>query len=282
MVAPAADSCSHLVMADRMRLKQVLLNLLSNAIKYNRQDGQVAIACRMDGHGLVRIEVHDTGMGLDAQAQAKLFRAFERLQADKTLTEGTGIGLALSRRLMQVMNGDIGMSSELGVGSCFWVQLPAAAATSESPRASDRPTPRALPAPAAPTFEASGTVLCIDDNPVNLALLEALMEDRPGVKMVCTVDPMQGLLLAAELRPDLILLDIQLPEIDGLEVLRRLRAAPATAGIPVIAVSADAMPDMVKHCMDSGFADYVTKPLDADHLFDAVDRELGRVRPPAA
>jgi hypothetical protein len=108
------------------------------------------------------------------------------------------------------------------------------------------------------------------------------MEDRPGVKMVCTVDPMQGLLLAAELRPDLILLDIQLPEIDGLEVLRRLRAAPATAGIPVIAVSADAMPDMVKHCMDSGFADYVTKPLDADHLFDAVDRELGRVRPPAA
>ena len=282
MVAPSAESCSHLVMADRMRLKQVLLNLLSNAIKYNRQDGQVAIACRMDGHGLVRIEVHDTGMGLDAQAQAKLFRAFERLQADKTLTEGTGIGLALSRRLMQVMNGDIGMSSELGVGSCFWVQLPAAAATSESPRASDRPTPRALPAPAAPTFEASGTVLCIDDNPVNLALLEALMEDRPGVKMVCTVDPMQGLLLAAELRPDLILLDIQLPEIDGLEVLRRLRAAPATAGIPVIAVSADAMPDMVKHCMDSGFADYVTKPLDADHLFDAVDRELGRVRPPAA
>ena len=154
------------ILGDVTRLRQVLLNLLSNAIKYNRQDGQVAIACRTDGHGMVRIEVHDTGMGLDAQAQAKLFQAFERLQADKTLTEGTGIGLALSRRLMQVMNGDIGMSSELGVGSCFWVQLERA------------DTERAAPAE-------GHTVLYIEDNPANVAFIKSFNHFGERPPMMC-------------------------------------------------------------------------------------------------
>jgi len=275
------------VQADRMRLKQVLLNLLANAIKYNRHDGQVSIHCRAMGSSHWRIEVNDTGLGLDEQAQSKLFQAFERLQADKTLVEGTGIGLALSRRLVQLMAGEIGMSSQVGVGSCFWVQLPRSHALplTAGPDASQPALPAHLPAhqPAPPLpdmADAQGTVLCIDDNPVNLALLVALLEDRPGLQVVTSTAPLRGLALAQELRPDLVLLDIQLPDIDGLEVLRRLRHSADTAHIPVIAVSADAMPTMVERCLAAGFADYVTKPVDADRLLDAVDRELaGRSAP---
>lgn len=270
------DASELLVMADRMRLKQVLLNLLANAIKYNRKDGQVSIRWHELGPNQVRIEVNDTGHGLDGHAQSKLFQAFERLQADKSLTEGTGIGLALSRRLVHLMRGEIGMSSEVGVGSCFWVQLPGVdnlLVPARSDNAQGEATPHRL-AQAPP--DTKGTVLCIDDNPVNLALLVALLEDRPGVVMVTTTEPLRGLQMAAERLPDLILLDIQLPDVDGLEVLRRLRAESVTAAIPVIAVSADAMPERVKQCLSAGFADYVTKPVDADQLLDAVDRELGR------
>jgi CheY-like chemotaxis protein len=209
------------------------------------------------------------------------------LQADKTLVEGTGIGLALSRRLVQLMAGEIGMSSQVGVGSCFWVQLHRSSAQTlpALPNALGRPGATAVAdaddrAAQPDMTEATGTVLCIDDNPVNLALLVALLEDRPGLQVVTTTEPLRGLALANELRPDLVLLDIQLPDIDGLEVLRRLRSNAATAGIPVIAVSADAMPAMVQRCLAAGFADYVTKPVDADRLLDAVDHELaGRTLP---
>jgi PAS domain S-box-containing protein len=270
-IAVVDDSaCGCLVQADRTRLKQVLLNLLSNAIKYNRSAGQVRVSCVADAHK-VRVEIADTGAGLDADQQARLFQAFERLDAGRTPVEGAGLGLVLSKRLIDAMRGEIGLESEVGVGSTFWIHLPRAA----EPALAASPAPAApASSPALPAPGAMRTVLYIEDNPVNVLLMEAMLAHVAGLRVVTAPLPGLGLQMARDERPDLILLDIQLPGMDGYEVLRRLRADPMGRLVPVIAVSANAMPSDVDRGIAAGFADYLTKPLDMNRLIASVETVL--------
>jgi len=246
------------VMADRERLKQVLLNLLSNAIKHNRRGGQVGLQVEGDGDAL-RITVSDTGPGLDEAQRSRLFHAFERLGADRGAVDGAGIGLALSKRLVELMGGQIGLDSEPGVGSRFWVRL---ACVDAAPAAQDT------------TPVHSGTVLYVEDNPVNVLLMEAMLGQQTRLRLISADLPEAGLQLAREQRPDLVLLDIQLPGMDGYEVLRRLRADDGTRGIPVIAVSANAMPADIERGLAAGFDDYLTKPIDQRVLMAKLQRVL--------
>ena len=265
--------------ADRMRLKQVVLNLLSNAIKYNRAGGTVRLQCSVDQTSAL-LHVHDTGHGLQAQQLQRLFKPFERLDAHKSAIEGSGIGLALSRRLAQVMHGDIGVHSEPGVGSHFWVQLPAAAAA-PAPRHLSAP-PAAASAPAPDAGSKPRTVLYIEDDAVNQMLMQAMLEQLPRLRLLCASLPQQGLEMARSTAPELILLDIQLPGMDGYEVLRQLRACPVTRHTPVIAVSANAMHGDIEQGLNAGFCQYLTKPLEMGNLLDAVSRQLRRVEADAA
>ncbi len=262
--------CDLLVQADRTRLKQVLLNLLSNAIKYNRVGGQVRVSCAGNAGGL-RLAIADDGAGLDADQRARLFQAFERLDAAATVVEGAGLGLVLSKHLMSAMRGEIGLESEPGQGSTFWIRLPRAAAPvfglgAKLPAvgAAHQPEPAAV----------ARTALYIEDNPVNLLLMEAMLSRVPGLRLLSAALPSIGLSMVAAAPPDLILLDIQLPEIDGYEVLRRLRAEPSSRHIPVIAVSANAMRGDVEKGLAAGFVRYLTKPLDMVTLIGAVEQAL--------
>ncbi len=288
------DACAGAgtVLADPTRLRQVLLNLLSNAIKYNHEGGRVALRCIADDHGGdgdgLRIEVSDGGPGISAAQQQRLFQAFERLDADRSAVEGAGIGLALSKWLVDLMHGQIGVRSALGAGSTFWLRLQRCpAGPPAAPPAP--PAPSALPAPTAPTASsastpaadaaagASGrrhTVLYIEDNAVNQVLMEGMLAHRPGIRLLVAGMPAVGLAMAAQARPDLVLLDIQLPEMDGYEVLRRLRSTAATRQTPVIAVSANAMQADIDSALRAGFTDYLTKPLDMQRLLALVDGAL--------
>jgi len=214
------------VQADPVRLKQVLLNLLGNAIKYNHPQGRVTLACQglaraggLPGSAGWRISVQDTGPGLDAAQQARLFGAFERLGADASRVEGTGLGLALSRGLVRAMGGDIGVHSQPGTGSTFWVQLPPADALPAD--AADMPAAAATGRNSPPPAAAAPVVLYIEDNPVNLLLMESMFERLPGLQLRTASDPAQGLAMATEAPPDLVLLDIQLPGMDGFSLLQR-------------------------------------------------------------
>jgi PAS domain S-box-containing protein len=249
----ASLSLAGTVMADRERLKQVLLNLLSNAIKHNLRGGQVGLAVAREGDAL-RVTVSDTGPGLNEAQRSGLFHAFERLGADRAAFDGAGIGLALSRRLVELMGGQIGLDSEPGQGSRFWVQL-ACANVAEG---------------------RNGTVLYIEDNPVNVLLMEAMLGQQTQLRLISADLPEPGLELAREQRPDLVLLDIQLPGIDGFEVLRRLRADEVTRSMPVVAVSANAMPDDIERGLAAGFDAYLTKPIDQGLLVATLQRLLQR------
>ncbi|WP_162247130.1 PAS-domain containing protein [Rhizobacter sp. Root404] len=274
--APQGSACEAWVQADRTRLKQVLLNLLSNAIKYNRQGGTVGLRCDDEDEGegedgRVRIEVRDDGPGLDPMQQARLFQAFERLEAGSTSVEGAGLGLVLSRHFMKSMHGEIGLRSDPGQGSQFWIRLPrAAAARVAAVRAAEAPRPPVL----ADAAGLARKALYIEDNPVNVLLMEAMLARIPGLQLITAALPSIGLRLAAEENLDLVLLDIQLPEMDGFEVLRRLRLQDATRAIPVVAVSANAMPADIEKGLSAGFERYLPKPLDIDELTRAVEAAL--------
>jgi CheY-like chemotaxis protein len=269
------------VLADRVRLKQVLLNLLSNAIKFNREGGRVRLAWRLED-SQVLIEVHDDGPGINVSAQERLFQPFERLDADASDIVGTGIGLALSRQLVQLMQGAIGVRSQPGEGSCFWVRLPVALRPGGSEAADPAPalSTSGLTPPAASTPDhadvpsRSVRMMVIDDNPVNLALLEGLLEDFPGLRVRSHESPLAALKDLASDPADALLVDLQMPELDGFELFERLQRDPAMHAAPVIAVSADATPRTAQRCQAMGFAGYVTKPIDASHLFEVLERAL--------
>ena len=267
--APAAGDARR-VQADRTRRKQVLLNLLSNAVKYNRPAGRVHVGID-DDDSHWRLCIDDTGPGLDAAQRARLFVPFERLDADRSAVEGTGIGLALSRRLVELMHGEIGVDSEPGRGSRFWVRLPKADAPAAAPAAA-----LAGPPPAdEPATDAGGQplqLLCIEDNPVNLQVVQHMVALRPRWRVQGAATPLQGLALARAQRPRLILLDIHLPEMDGWSVMKVLREDPATRDIPVVAVSAHAMPADLARGRAAGFAEYLTKPIDLRLLLAVLDR----------
>lgn len=257
------------VQADPLRLKQVLLNLLSNAIKYNRRDGEVNLRCAPQAQQ-VRLDVSDTGIGLTADQSQRLFVAFERLSARQSNVEGTGIGLALSRQLVRAMGGEIGVDSQLDIGSTFWIGLPRAPPQAPAEAAA---TP-SVATPGRALALRPRKVLYVEDNAVNALLMQAMLARLPGLQVEHAADPLQAIELARKWLPELLLLDIQLPEIDGFELLRRLRADAATRDITAIAVSASAMPSDIARALQAGFAAYLTKPLDLDELLQVVRQHL--------
>jgi PAS domain S-box-containing protein len=259
------------VVADRQRLKQVLLNLLSNAVKYNREGGSIAIGCSAEAGDRLRISVADTGHGISSPHIERLFRPFDRIGAEHGGVEGTGIGLALTKGLVDAMGGSIGVESEVGVGSTFWVELPRAESASEQVAGLE---------PAAPgSVRDDGTrrtILQVEDNVSNLRLVEQILASQPGIELVTTELGERGLVLARELRPDLILLDLHLPDISGHEVLTRLRMSRVTRAIPVVILSADATEAQVARLTEAGAFGYLTKPLDVSELLRTVDAALAR------
>ncbi|WP_428151391.1 hybrid sensor histidine kinase/response regulator [Brevundimonas sp.] len=252
------------VVADRTRLRQVLINLLSNAIKYNREGGDVLLEVRQTDEG-VALSVHDTGVGIPEDRMAELFQPFNRLGRETSDVAGTGIGLAVSRRLAEAMNGRLEAVSQAGAGSTFTLHLPLARPAAQSVTASPIPT-GSLPA---------ATMLYVEDNPSNIALMRHVIAALGPIQLHVAENGHEGLALARDLRPDIILLDINLPGLSGFELKARLDADPLTRGLPVLALSASAMPQDVKRGKEAGFRDYLTKPLDIRVLAEALNRALG-------
>jgi signal transduction histidine kinase/CheY-like chemotaxis protein len=261
--------CAEYVFADRQRLQQILLNLLSNGVKYNRVGGTVAVSCEMRGATQLRIKVADTGYGISQEQLGHLFTPFERLGAERSEIEGTGIGLALSRQLAEAMGGTLDIESTVGQGSTFWVELPLVEAPIERyERLNILGTPEAhggrLPAD-------RRTVLYIEDNLANLTLIQRIVAERDGIEIIPAMQGRLGLELAREHKPAVVLLDLHLPDISGDEVLQRLRDDPVTSTIPVVIVSADATPGQVQRLLNAGALAYLTKPIDVGQLLQILD-----------
>ena len=283
-VASVGNCC---VRADRRRLQQVLLNLISNGLKYNREGGGVTVSCNTPSCGVdgpdpgnaggaetgerVRISVSDTGRGLSPEQVARLFTPFERVGAEQGEVEGTGLGLALSRHLVECMGGVMGVQSERGVGSTFWVELDAA----------NLPMPVLELAITRPLnniqlSEQVRTLLYIEDNLSNLRLVEVILKKQPWVKLISAGQGQMGLDMASEHLPDLVLLDLHLPDMPGSEVLRRLQSDPRTSLIPVVMLSADANPHSAAKLLEAGAHAYLTKPLDVKRLLKVLDATLAQ------
>ena len=264
-------ACDEHVFADRQRIKQILLNLLGNGIKYNRDGGTVSISCSQPAAGRLRIQVTDTGPGIPKEQFGLLFTPFERLGAEQSTIEGTGIGLALSRRLAEVMGGTLDVESTIGRGSTFYVEFPIVEAPLQRVERLDE-------LGAHPIITTNDTerpaILHIEDNLSNVKLIERVLAQRPGMNLIPAMQGRLGLELARQHRPVLILLDLNLADVAGEEVLHMLRDDPTTAGIPVAIVSADAMPRQVQRMLAAGATAYLTKPIDVRELLDLVDKAL--------
>ncbi|MCW5612906.1 MAG: response regulator [Rubrivivax sp.] len=263
-VEPVDDALA--AQADATRLRQVMGNLLSNACKYNRPGGRVTVGVQADGEA-VRISVADTGAGLNAEQQAALFEPFNRLGAERGPVEGTGIGLVITKRLVELMGGTLQVRSAPGAGSTFSVQL----------RRATLPAAGLAPAPApeaAPEGARRRTLLYVEDNAANVQLLAEVLRLRPAVQLLAAVDGPQGLALAREHAPDLVVVDVALPGIDGYELCRRLRALPALRERPIVALSANAMASDRERGRAAGFDHYFTKPLDVTHFLAWLDQTL--------
>lgn len=269
--------CNLQVLADYGRLKQVILNLLSNAIKYNRAQGHVSIDAVRCGD-MVKISITDTGLGIEAEKLPELFKPFSRLGHDAGEIEGTGIGLTLSKRIVEAMSGTIGVESSPGVGSTFWFTLPLGNPSEVADPevvdecASDRQVGSDEVAKTAP----GKCVLYVEDNPANVMLMEEILHRIPSLRMVSTHTAELGLALAEQIKPSLILMDIHLPGMSGLEALARLRANPETAAIPVIALTANAMASDIEHGLRAGFDGYETKPVEVESITRIVMSVLAR------
>jgi signal transduction histidine kinase/CheY-like chemotaxis protein len=267
-------ACAHYVFADRQRLKQVLLNLLSNAVKYNRVGGRVGVACAEVAGTRLRLKVVDTGPGISEHDQQLLFVPFERLGAELTDVDGTGIGLALSRRLAEAMGGTLGLESTVGSGSTFWIELPLVEGAVER---YERLAPTAAPLPAGVPSPERRRILYIEDNLANITLVQRILAGRTDIELVPAMQGRLGLELAREHRPALILMDLHLPDVSGEEVLHDLREDPATRKIPVIVVSADATTGQVQRLQAAGASAYLTKPFNVRALLESVDDALAGV-----
>jgi signal transduction histidine kinase len=257
------------VVGDRHRLQQVLLNLLSNATKYNRPSGTITITYSEPASGQLRVAISDTGYGIPAEDFPQLFTPFERLRAERTGVEGTGIGLAVSKALVEAMGGMIGVESVVGHGSTFWFELPRA-------EGRNAPIEELVDAAEAPSEVPSNAykVLYIEDNLSNVRLLERIVARRPDVELLSAMQGGLGIELAREHRPNLVLLDINLPDLLGQEVLSRLQNDPRTAAIPIVVISADATPHQIEHFLSLGAHTYLTKPLDVKQFLNVLDETL--------
>jgi PAS domain S-box-containing protein len=262
----------HIVNADRVRLRQVLLNLISNAIKYNRPQGTVTLSCETRGENRLRISVTDTGPGIPKEDHAHMFKPFIRLKEHETLVEGTGIGLTICKKLINLMNGEIQLESESGKGTTFSIDLDLA---TETPSQILKTESHAAQLPGAPAFDTDQCVLYIEDNSTNMQLVEHIIQThRPKVRLLTAPDGPQGLALARKHQPVLILLDMHLPQVNGWDIFKRLQQSPATQNIPVVAISANAMESDIKKALDLGFDQYLTKPIVLDEFLTMLNRHL--------
>ncbi len=261
------------VFADRTRLKQILLNFLSNAVKYNRENGSVQLTLEPSATaaGRVRITVRDTGAGLSAEKRTQLFQPFNRLGQESGDEEGTGIGLVVAKQLVELMEGTIGVESTAGQGSAFWFELATAAAPQFAAEAGVVDAPAPVPAASG---ERVRLLLYVEDNPANLKLVEQLVARRPELKLISAGTGTLGLALARAQQPEVVLMDINLPDISGLEAMTELRKDPRTAHIPVVAISANAMPHDIQRGLEAGFFRYLTKPIKVSEFTETLDTAL--------
>ena len=257
------------VHADEGRLHQILLNLLSNAVKYNRKGGTVSIACHAVSGGMVRISISDTGRGICEEDLEKVFDPFHRAAVHDTQTEGTGIGLTIAKKLVEAMGGHMGVESKVGIGSTFWFELPEAKEIEDTRREKIAPVKKS----SATVGEQSGrTVLCVEDNAVNMTLIKLIFETWSDIKLLCAPNAEEGLEIAKAKRPDLILMDINLPGMDGFEALKILQVEAETSHIPVVALSAHAMESILEKGREAGFLDYITKPIEVERFKKVIDK----------
>jgi CheY-like chemotaxis protein len=258
--------------ADRTRLKQVLINLLSNAIKYNRPNGTVVVDCGAATRPeLIRISVRDSGAGLPPEMLVQLFQPFNRLGQERSKEEGTGIGLVMSKRLVELMGGVIGVESKVGAGSVFWFDLNSVV---EPHLGTEAGRPEKIEPAHVMRGAPMRTLLYVEDNPANLKLIEQLVARRADIRLLSANDGNVGIRLARANQPDVILMDINLPGISGIEALRILRGDPATAHIPVVALSANAMPRDIEKGLQAGFYRYLTKPIRVNEFMDTLQSAL--------
>ncbi|MGD7035644.1 PAS domain S-box protein [Methylotuvimicrobium buryatense] len=263
------------VQADQTRLKQTLLNLISNAIKYNREGGLVAVEAMPKDSEYLSIQITDTGRGIPKERLHELFQPFNRLDAENSAIEGTGIGLTISRRIVEMMGGAIEVESEVGVGSRFMITLPAAS----NPTLSEPPkTSAAIEKPALQSRSRQQLVLYIEDNPSNIRLVSQILERQRHIRLITAHTPELGIDLARAHRPDLILLDINMPNLNGFQVLSIFQNDPIVKSAPVIAITANAMPRDIEQGKAAGFADYLTKPLDITQFNAVLEDLLNRIQ----
>ena len=268
MTFPQFDE-AHFIKVDRTRIKQVLINLLFNAIKYNRPNGALEVECVSMPAGLIRISIRDTGAGLSPEQIAQLFQPFNRLGKEAGPEEGTGIGLVVTKRLVELMGGAIGAQSVEGAGSVFWIEMRETTGMQMTPAQSESVTP-STPAESA----LMRTLLYVEDNPANLELIEQLVARRPDLRLLSAADGDLGIEYARACQPEVILMDINLPGINGIDAMKILRADPLTAHIPIIALSANAVPRDIEKGLEAGFFNYLTKPIKVNEFLDSLDVAL--------
>lgn len=266
-----AETLPYRIMGDRTRVKQILLNLVSNAIKYNREKGSVTLSCQNESEDLIEIAVEDTGCGISPDERHKLFVPFERLGAENSTIEGTGIGLAICLDLAKKMNGDIQVDSTPGQGSRFILQLPKAVDKPSTPQpALKEEVDKALPSLTQGAF----TLLYIEDNPSNLTLVSQILEPLKNITLITAETGRDGIQEALKSKPDLILLDIDLPDINGLDLFKQLQGLRETCEIPVLGVSANALTDEVNKALKLGLKDYITKPINISEFLRKISHYL--------
>ncbi len=257
--------------ADRTRVKQVLINLLFNAIKYNKPGGAVSVEYTVQSKNCIRIGVRDTGIGLTPEQLKQLFQPFNRLGQESSSEEGTGIGLVVTKRLVELMGGTVGADSTAGVGSVFWIEL----SLTHAPRIVVPDEEHAsLSQRQLPTGTPLRTLLYVEDNPANLELVEQIIGRRPDLRLLSAADGNIGIEFARAYQPEVILMDINLPGISGVEAMKILRVDPLTAHIPIIALSANAVPSDIEKALAAGFFNYLTKPILLNPFLDALDVAL--------
>ena len=264
----------YFALLDETRFKQAILNLMSNAVKYNNENGKVTVSYSKTKNNSFRISITDTGKGLNNEQQQQLFKAFNRLGLEQTDIEGTGIGLVITKKLVELMGGSIGVDSEVGAGSTFWIEIPVNCENNNSFNEIETSVKTILKENKMANTAQKQSVLYIEDNPANLRLVEQVLDSMPTIHMWSAPEPLLGLELAMEHLPDLILLDINLPGMDGYEVLKRLRSKASSKDIPVVALSANAMSKDIENSKKAGFNGYITKPVNVKELLAIVESKL--------
>ncbi|EIK45499.1 two-component hybrid sensor and regulator [Cellvibrio sp. BR] len=272
LVATVAQFNNTYVVADNVRVKQVLLNLLSNAVKYNHVGGEVEVQLSMQEGQELRISVRDTGRGIPIQRQNEVFQPFNRLSAENSNIEGSGVGLVITKQLVEMMKGKLDFVSAEGVGTTFWIDFPVATEWNDEPikklSSNKDYTPATL------NVKRRCKVLYVEDNPTNVRLLQQIFDRYPQLELEVAEEAFLGIYKARSLNPDLVILDINLPGMDGYEVLSVLKNDPSIAAVPVIGLSANAMPYDVERGRKAGFFDYLTKPVDIHRLIDVFNKLL--------